>query len=282
MSSGVPRSGAMDIPALATLNAMLGNPRAAAGIEIALTAGEIEFSGAVTFAIGGATAAMERNGESIDAYRIHRAGAGDVISIGATTHGRFVYLAVTGGFEVASVMGSRSTYAPGAFGGLEGRRLKTGDTLLIGATGGLRRYHVTDALPRELLPIMARESIRFNPRGRVQELEATWSVSSASDRTGYRLAGTVLDVGASIVSEPVCPGTIQIPPDGEPIVLMADAPTVGGYHVAGAVISADLGCLAQLNPGESFRIESISVEAAQREIVARSEILERVSEWSLL
>ena len=282
MSSGVPRSGAMDSAALATLNAMLGNPRDAAGLEIALTACEIEFTGAVSFAVGGAFAAIEKNGESIDGYRIHRAGASDAISIGPATKGRFIYLAVAGGFDFASVMGSRSTYTPGAFGGIDGRRLKNGDALPIGATARLRRHHVTDVLPRELQPVSARESVRFVPRDGVEGMQAAWTVSASSDRTGYRLTGNALTSGGSIVSEPVCPGVIQVPPGGEPIVLMADAPTVGGYRIAGAVISADLGAFAQRSPGESFRLESISVEAAQRELIARSEILERVRDWSLL
>jgi antagonist of KipI len=282
MSSGVPQSGAMDVRTLSTLNVMLGNTHDAAGMEIALTGCELEFSGSASFAFGGATATISRNGEAIDEYRVHRASEGDVITIGAITRGRFVYLAVAGGFEAISVMGSRSTYLPGAFGGRDGRRLKNGDELRVGEIAGNRRHHVTDALPDEFRPHASGQPIRFVPRESMDGLEGLWSVSASSDRTGYRLAGAALKSGGSIVSQPVCPGVIQVPPGGEPIVLMADAPTVGGYRIAGAVISADLGALAQLAPGESFRLEAISVEAAQREIVARSELMERISEWSLI
>jgi antagonist of KipI len=106
-------------------------------------------------------------------------------------------------------------------------------------------------------------------------------ISPASDRTGYRLTGRTLDGGASITSEPVCAGVIQLPRGGEPIVLMADAPTVGGYRILGAVITADLGAFAQLAPGERISFEPVSVDVAQRELANEAARLDRIREWSL-
>jgi len=107
-----------------------------------------------------------------------------------------------------------------------------------------------------------------------------YRITAASDRTGYRLEGATTP-GASITSEPVCPGAIQLPPAGQPIVLMADAPTIGGYRVAGAVISADLGALAQLTPGQAVVIEAVGVADAHDALHRCEENLLAIREWSL-
>ena len=281
MASGVPRSGAMDLPALRTLNCLLGNDENAAAIEWALSGGEIEFRSRVTFAIGGAAASVTLNGSPIDSYRVTSGAAGDVLAIDGISAGRFLYVAFGGGADVPIVMGSRSTYLPGAFGGLEGRRLRSGDTLSFLSPSQRRRHHVTGILPESLSPLERRAVIRFIPRDPGYTLDGEWTISPASDRTGYRLGGRTLDGGASITSEPVCAGVIQLPPGGEPIVLMADAPTVGGYRILGAVITADLGAFAQLAPGERLSFEAVSVDIAQREIANEGARLDRVREWSL-
>ena len=281
MASGVPRSGAMDLPALRTLNCLLGNDENAAAVEWALSGGEIEIRGRVTFAIGGAAASVTLNGTRIDSYRVMSAASGDVIAIDGISGGRFLYVAFGGGVDVPIVMGSRSTYLPGAFGGLEGRRLRSGDTLSLLSSSQRRRHHVTSVLPESLSPLGRREAIRFIPRDAGTALDGAWTISPASDRTGYRLSGRTLDGGASITSEPVCAGVIQLPPGGEPIVLMADAPTVGGYLILGAVITSDLGAFAQLAPGASVVFSPVSVDVAQREIANETARLERIRDWSL-
>jgi biotin-dependent carboxylase-like uncharacterized protein len=283
MASGVPRAGAMDRQTLDTLNALLGNDSQAAAIEIALNGGEFEFREQTTFAVGGAVARAKLDGIAIEPYRAIRAAAGAVLTIEAITSGRFHYLAVFPGIMTEPVMRSRSTYIPGGFGGLEGRRLKTGDPLPTeGNNPQRRRHHVADPLPPELRPTIERDSVRYVARDDAPAFHAApWAVSAASDRTGYRLSGRVIDGGASITSEPVCTGTIQLPPGGEPIILMADAPTVGGYRIIGAVITADLGVLAQLQPGASVLFESVTVDAAQRALRLDEERVERIREWSL-
>lgn len=273
----------MDRQALETLNALLGNDRHSAAIEIALNGGEFEFRDQTTFAIGGANADATLDGIAVEPYRAYRAAAGAVLTIGALTSGRFLYLAVSPGILTDPVMRSRSTYIPGAFGGLEGRRLRNGDTLPTdGRNPQRRRHHVADPLPLELRPITARDTVRYVARDDATEFHAMqWSISPASDRTGYRLGGRSIDGGASITSEPVCTGTIQLPPGGEPIILMADAPTVGGYRILGAVITADLGILAQLQPGASVAFEPVTVDAAQRALRLDEERIEQIREWSL-
>lgn len=278
---GVPRSGAMDTEALATLNALLGNDSAAAAIEWALTGGEIEFTEPAMFAIGGAQFEAQLDGSDIDSYRVYRAQSGSVLTLGAITSGRFSCLAFSGGLEVPIVMGSASTYLPGAFGGYEGRRLQNGDTISIKSEATRRRRVVMDRLPLTLQPSLD-HAVRVVTREHPEVLlDAEWEISASCDRTGYRLKGTAVQFGGSITSEPVCPGTIQLPPSGEPIILMADAPTVGGYRILGAVISSDLGVLAQMPPGHPVRFESISVEAAQRAAVDAAERIQSVKEWAL-
>lgn len=284
LASGVPRAGAMDRAALDTLNAMLGNDSQAAGIEWALTAGELRFSAHATFAIGGADTVATLNDASLEQYRAYHAADGDVVSIGAPANGRFLYFAVAGGIDCPVVMGSRSTYLSGGFGGHEGRRLKSGDTLSIAAATRRRRHQVSDALPADLRPPLELERMRFVPRDASSlsgSLTGPFNVLTASDRTGYRLAGGHIEGGGSITSEPVCPGVIQLPPGGEAIVLMADAPTIGGYRIAGTVITADLGALAQRMPGSEIVLQPVSVGEAQRVLEARAEIIARIREWSL-
>ncbi len=283
LSSGVPISGAMDRRTLDSLNALVGNDTRSAGIEWALSAGMLRFDTHVTFAFGGADCPSKLNDVPLQPYRAYHAAEGDVLSIAAPSKGRFLYFAVSGGIDCPIVMGSRSTYIPGQFGGIGGRRFVSGDVVTIAATARRTRHQVSDALPMGLRPSHG-DRIRFIPRDGVSPSE--WAadrfmLSANSDRTGYRLTGAASTVGASITSEPVCPGVIQLPPDGEPIVLMADAPTIGGYRIAGVVISADLGALAQLAPGASVTLVPVSVAEAQREIESAFQTLERIREWSL-
>lgn len=283
LANGVPRAGAMDQAALLSLNALLGNDPRAAAIEWALTGGQLELAGSVVFAIGGADADVTLRDHPVEPYRAYRASAGDVLSVKAITRGRFLYVAFSGGVDSDLVMNSRSTYLPAGFGGVDGRRLKTGDTLSSGKPKARHLPQVSDSLPSEMRPPLDSDVIHYVPRDSAgtHQLSGQFSISPASDRTGFRLVGSVGTEGGSITSEPVCPGTIQLPPGGEPIVLMADAPTIGGYRILGAVTTADLGVLAQRMPGEVIRLEPVSVKSAQSQAVERAEVIERIREWAL-
>jgi antagonist of KipI len=271
----------MDVLALYTLNTMLGNSANAAAIEWALTGGEITFVDRTSFAVGGADAAAKLNETSVDAYRAYLASPGDQLVVEGITTGRFLYIAFSGGIETPVVMRSRSTYVPGEFGGLDGRRLKHGDEIPVTAQKRTR-HQVLDSLPQPLHPDRAPNPIRIIANGDASEItHAEFSISSSSDRMGYRLAGQMIFGGASITSTGMCPGVIELPPGGEPIVLMADAPTIGGYRVAGCVISADLGRLAQLTPGSIVKFEETTVEAAQRLLIAEEHRLEAIRDWAL-
>ncbi len=270
----------MDLPALLTLNAMLANDPGCAAIEWALSEGEIQFDRATTFAAGGAAGRLSLSGRDIQPWRAYSAALGDRLFIGAPDAGRFIYIAVAGGIDVPRKLGSRSTYVPGGIGGFEGRRIRSGDSIATLDPARRKRHQVTDPLPAGLHPPARIETVRYVARESI-EFRREWTVSAASDRTGYRLESFDPQHGASVTSEPACAGVIQLPPDGQPIVLMADAPTIGGYLIAGAVITADLGALAQKSPGDRVMFEPVEVSDAQRALESQADRVARVREWSL-
>jgi biotin-dependent carboxylase-like uncharacterized protein len=278
-SSGVPRAGAMDRFALEALNAIVGNPPGSAGLEWALGAGTLRFERTATIAFGGASVAATLRGNPISSFTTLRAEKGDELEVHQFTRGRFLYVAVSGGIEVPEMLNSSSTYLPGRFGGLAGRAIARHDTLQLGAPSNpgpavgftpdptlLRRYdsdviRVTPGTHAEMLGDLAWKIFTTN----------TFTVSVASDRTGYRLTGTVIpNAPGNLPSDAGCEGAVQIPADGAPIVLMADAPTVGGYAKIAVVADADLSLLAQRTPGETIRFKPITVEESQRALRERA------------
>jgi len=263
----------MDGFALCATNAMVGNSLAAAALEWALGGGTVRFERDCAFAIGGASARASLSGRMVAPCTTTYASAGTELSVEQITGGRFLYLAVNGGIDVPLLLASRSTYLPGRFGGYQGRTLKNGDAVPVAereSEAPAEGFHcAADLLPRY------DSGIVHATRGTQEELfdesdwltitESEYRVSTASDRTGYRLEGPALrnSLGA-LPSESSCPGAIQITGDGLPIVLMSDAPTVGGYPKIAVVSEADLPILAQRRPGEGIRFALTSIEQSQR------------------
>jgi len=245
-SSAVPPSGAMDREALARANLAVGNEPGAAAIEWGIGAGRLGLGPGVEIAIAGASVAARREA--------------DLLTIEQVRSGAWAYIAVQGGVDVPEVLGSRSTYLPGGFGGVEGRLLKTGDVLRTGAGGKRREKAEIELAPSAELHLPV-EIVTGPDRAMLSDeswqrfLTAEWTVTHAVSRAGYRLDGPALpfEPPEDLPSAPVCPGTIQLPPGGQPIVLMPDGPTVGGYPRIAVVLSRSLGRLAQRRPGESVR-----------------------------
>jgi len=277
----------MDRPALETLNQMLGNTRNAAAFEWALNGGALEFRDNTTFALGGAKASCTLGDSKPQSYTAINARAGDVLQIDRLIDGRFLYIAIAGGIACEAVLGSRSTCLAGGFGGIDGRRLQTGDQIETGVVDRRGRHQVVDALPLHLQPPRRTDAIRFIARHFDAEstarefAAATYTISAASDRTGFRLDGSTLAGGRAVTSEAMCPGAIQLPPGGTAIVLMADAPTIGGYQLVGSVITADLASLAQKVTGERVTFADSTVRAAQAELNYHEEKLRAVAAWAL-
>ncbi len=283
---GVTGSGALDDFALRAANLLVGNPEGAAGLEITLVGPRLRFEGALTAALAGADLGAELDGRRLAPWRAFRARAGSELRFAGRRQGCRAYLAVYGGIDVPPVLGSRSTWTGAGLGGLDGRPLRAGDRLPVGAppmvASALRhRQHAGDhhalhvhRLPASLAPHYAgRVTLRvllgpqadyFTPEALADFLAAEWRVSERSDRMGYRLSGPRLlhRERAEIISDGIAPGSVQVPPDGQPIVILRDGQTTGGYPKLATLSQADIGRLGQAVPGDGVRFEVVSPEAA--------------------
>jgi biotin-dependent carboxylase-like uncharacterized protein len=214
--------------------------------------------------------AAATGGTRVPSLQSVRLREGQALRIGTLSGSIIGYLAVEGGFDVAPALGSQSTYARAGLGGFEGRALRAGDRLplrrLQAEERGERRLSSLDlAPPARFRVVLGPQDDYFTERGRRTLLHTAFTVSAASDRMGMRLDGPVLEHGrgANIVSDGIAPGSIQVPGDGLPIVLLADRQTTGGYPKIATVIAADLAALGRLAPGAKVAFEAVSIEAAE-------------------
>lgn len=273
-AAGVPISGAMDRPSLATANRVAGNTTDTAALEWSLAGGTIRFAHPTHFALAGATVEATLDGAPIAADHRHAAHTGAVLHVARFTAGRFVYLAVHGGIDVPPVMGSRATYLPARLGGHHGRLLRSGDQLPIGIvtdphTSPSTPEYRTSAGMDTVRIVRGPNARRVDDAGWATLFTSSFIVNAASDRIGYRLDGPPLGGAGwgTLPSAPMRPGIVQLTEGGTLIVLMPDGPTVGGYPAIAAVVSADLAVLAQRCPGDSVRFREITI--AEAENIAR-------------
>jgi len=287
---GVVPCGAMDAVAHRMANALVGNGADAAALECTVIGPELLFEQAALVALCGAAFEATIAGAALPQNRPVLLAAGARLRIGRTLRGARGYLAVTGGICVPAVLGSRSTYVPAAFGGLEGRALRAGDTLTLDAAApalSAARFSRLEntrtaagfastawqvsamTLPRgDSISVRAMEGrhyAQFDAASRRAFFGESWRISQDSNRMGYRLAGPALvrRGAGDLLSEPTCLGTVQAPSDGSVIVLMADHQTTGGYPKIAEVAGADVPLLSQVAPGGMLRFERCSVEAAR-------------------
>jgi antagonist of KipI len=288
-ASGVPQGGAIDSFAVRAANALVGNQVDVAGLEWALGGGTIRFDQDAVFSLGGANARATLSERAIAPFTTVHARSGEELVIEQISTGRFLYVAVSGGVDVPRILGSRSTYLPGRFGGYLGRLLKSGDSLALGPTSQTPAdgFHCgADLLPRYAAGIVhvtrGTHSDLFDEAAWRTLTESEYRISRASDRTGYKLEGAALAHPAgALPSEASCPGSIQVPGDGFPIALMADAPTVGGYPKIAVVAEADLPIIAQRSPGEKIRFELITIEQSQRALKRRASDLHTITQLAI-
>ncbi|MEJ7137544.1 biotin-dependent carboxyltransferase family protein [Amphibiibacter pelophylacis] len=286
---GIPLSGAMDQENYQQANALVGNPDGAAVLECTLMAPELRFDAPALVALTGAQCVPRLNGAEVPLYTSFAVQAGDTLAFDFFRLGARLYIAVAGGIAVPEVLGSRSTYGLGAFGGLDGRRLQAGDVLPVGQPSPAARPGRTlDAALR--LPLSKAVELRVLPGlyfHRLQDESVqsffadTWRVAPEADRIGYRFkGGTPLKFhertppfGAgsdpsNIVDAGYPYGSIQVPAGKEPIILHRDAVSGGGYAMVGTVISADMDLIAQMQPNHTARF--VRVDMAQA-LAARAE-----------
>jgi antagonist of KipI len=274
----------MDAFALQAANTIIGNDPGAAALEWALGGGSLRFERDCGFAIAGASVRATLAGSAVAPWTCGIARSNEELIVDQIDGGRFLYVAVSGGIDVPVILDSRSTYLPGRFGGFEGRTLRTGDRIgLVGTnvTPSAGVHCAAERIPRYDLGIVhvtpGPQQHLFDDAAWRVLCETEFRVATASDRTGYRLDGAAVTSGTtSLPSEAGCPGAIQIPGDGLPIVLMADAPTVGGYPKIAVVAESDLPILAQRRPGDAVRFERISVEQSGRALRRRHADLQSI------
>jgi biotin-dependent carboxylase-like uncharacterized protein len=269
---GIPRSGALDAPALRRANVLVGNPGATAGLETTLMGCKLRFDVAATVAVTGAAATLKLDKVPVDGPVVAVA-AGSVLEIGRALTGVRSYVAVAGGIAVEPVLGSRST---DTLAGIGPERLADGMTLPIGVVGAVEvGLHQQLGHPEETGPggfagqagdgwVPGREielGVRLGPRDDWFEstglFAGSYEISPMSNRVGARLAGTALTrtKAGELASEGVVLGAVQVPADGQPIVFLADHPTTGGYPVIGVV--DDVTPLAQARPGTTVRFRDL-------------------------
>ena len=286
---GVPTSGPMDLFAFRAANALAGNPSNFAVIEIGL--GDITFRALqdCVIAVAGAGYNLAIYLWEFPLWSSFLVRGGWTIHFHKIDDGMWAYLAIAGGVQTQPVLGSRSTYLRGAFGGLEGRQLQVGDRIPTG-----KPLYALDRLAARTLHIEARPSYSDHPvidvvmgpqmkyfsNENIQTfLSSDYSVSLTSDRMGYRLEGPPLTQRGKteLISEGMTFGAIQVPSNGMPIVIMADGPSTGGYPKIGAVASADLPLLAQCVPNQSrIRFRETTVTKAQEKYRAVFEGLQKI------
>ena len=286
---GMPPSGAMDVFSYQVGNYLVGNEEGAAGLEITYFGPELEFTEAALIALTGAEMPPKINGEEVPTWETLAVGEGDVLSFDYLKSGARTYLAVAGGIEVPLFMHSRSTYTLIGLGGYEGRALQEGDELEVGQSpnGGGERVgeRVGKRVDEEHIPTYSTEetelrviiglaSYRITEESMEQFLTTTWTVTPDADRVGYRYKGGELafverEQPAGAGSDPANVvdfgyplGSIQVPGGVEPIVLMNDAVTGGGYATIGTVISADRDRLAQTKTNDKTRFRSANLDEA--------------------
>lgn len=270
---GVPTCGAMDVASLALANSIVGNPAGAAAIEWALAGGSLRFLTHALVAVTGAEVELARNGAVAHSGVAMEFGAGDELAVGRFIRGAYAYISVRGGIDVPAVLGSRSTYLPAGIGGLDGRRLRSGDTLTAGReidpqrdSRAYAKPETPTTIPPPIRAIEGPNMSAFSRKFRESFWASEFTVSPSSNRTGYRLDRDPRrdPQGGSAASEPACVGAIQVANGAGAIVLMADGPTVGGYPKIGVVASVDIPALAQRTPGEVVSFVRIDAGEAQR------------------
>jgi antagonist of KipI len=273
ISAGVQPGGAMDRFAHSAANLLVGNDPGQATLECTFTGPSLVAEHACVIAITGADFDLQINGAAAPSWTGLFLAPGDRLTFGTRRAGARIYIAIAGGIEADRWLGSASTNILAARGGKRGRPLKSGDT--ISTAGGQSSPAVAGRnLPEALRPdygehtlhaIAGPQAKRLSPEGRGLLFGAPYRVSGESDRMGYRLEGPMLPTsGEELLSFGLVSGAVQVPRNGQPILLMADCQTAGGYPVVATVVTASLPVAAQLLPGDEVRFAEVTLERAGR------------------
>jgi len=286
---GIPPSGPMDREAFLLANRLVGNADDAAGIECTLIGPRLQFPDERWVAITGAAMPATLNGQRVPRWGAFQVEAGDVLRLGAAETGVRAYVAISGGIDTPPVLGSRATYLRGGLGGWQGRALRKGDALPLGpASGGgpaaVRERHIPDYGREPVVRVvLGPQDDRFMARGIETLFAAPYEMTQQSDRMGARLRGGRVEHarGHDIVSDGVPLGGIQVVGDGQPIVLMADRQSTGGYTKIGTVCSFDVGRVSQVKPGQRLSFQRVTVAESHDLLRALRAELDEAIHWEV-
>ena len=283
-SRGVPTAGPMDPCSHRIANALVGSDPDVASLEITLVGPEIEFEDERIVAVAGAEFALTVDGRSQAMNTAFVVPSGSCLRFGARSRGVRAYLAIAGGIAVDPVLGSRSTHLASRMGGLNGRALAAGDRLPLGRRRGNPRRMIDDGdlftlpspgLDTRICVIPGPERERFDDDALRTLQSAPYSIRIESNRMGFRLQGPLVGHAGSagIISDATPLGTLQVPASGEPVLLMADRQTSGGYPRIATVISADIGRAGQLAPGDQVSFEVCTLHDALTALIRQERAL---------
>ncbi|MCM3160764.1 biotin-dependent carboxyltransferase family protein [Metabacillus litoralis] len=284
---GVSVCGAMDLLSLRLGNLLVGNEEGEAALEVTLIGPHLRFHTEGVIAITGGNLSPLLNNKSIPMWKALRVQKGDELKFGNCRDGCRAYISFAGGIDVPRVMGSKSTYIRGNYGGIEGRAIRVGDVIPI----GMSLFHFDDLHGRKLRPddipsfkdrpvqfIVGPHTNEFTKDSFVDFLEGSYTLSNESDRMGYRTEGPQLKHinGPDIISDFMTVGTIQVPGSGQPIIHMSDCGTSGGYTKIGVIISTDISYIGQKKPGDKIRFVSVDIEEAQKKWIKQERSIEEI------
>ncbi|HEX5794014.1 MAG TPA: biotin-dependent carboxyltransferase family protein [Rheinheimera sp.] len=266
---GLTSGGPMDAISASWANRLLGNNRNATLIECSVGGLQLRANNNSYIAVTGATLPLRINGKAAEQWTTHKVQAGDVIELGMVSQGLRAYLAVAGGFTVTPQFGSVSTVLREGIGGLNGNKLQSGDLLTTQVVKQLPRLSLPQAYRPQFNRILTLRLVEgyqaesFTVTERQRFYLNSYQVTPQADRMGYKLKGAAISCQQSqLLSEGICYGAVQIPPDGQPIVLLNDRQTLGGYPKIGSVLSLDCAVLAQAGAGTEVYFTPISPEQA--------------------
>lgn len=279
---GVVVAGAMDDFSLQIANLLVGNSRDEAGLEVTMMGPALKVLKDAVIAITGGNLSPRVNGQPAPMWKSFAVKEGQLIEFGQPLEGIRSYISVAGGFDLPKVMGSKSTFLKAKIGGLNGRALEKEDILYAAGdthavTGRSLHYDEVPKYQKEInvRVILGPHQDAFTDEAIQTFLNSAYEVTPQSDRMGYRLNGPELthETTADIISEAIPLGGIQVPANGQPIILMADRQTTGGYTRIATVIAQDIPILAQAAPGAVVRFEEIDVNEAQALYLKKAKII---------
>lgn len=271
---GVSPGGPMDYHAMQIANLLVDNNKTETCLEMTIMGPTLRFRSSAVIAITGADMKAMLNDKPVSRYRAVMVCAGDILRFGMAEEGCRTYLAVAGGFLIPEVMGSKGTMVAHGFGGYQGRKLAKGDALILAKKveslpnmpsrwTTIDRYHREEKILRV---IMGPQDDRFSEKGIQSFLKGTYEVTSEFDRMGYRLKGPVIEhkEDGNIISDGIVTGSIQVPTDGQPIVMLSEHQTIGGYTKIATIITIDLPVIGQCKAKDKIRFQKVSLEEAHR------------------